>query len=430
MRWTRRKLIILNVLLWVITFGVILPLMAQKWVFSPFFYNSIDFRARASRFVDKLNADRYKMTEQYLKSIDPTINKDLHTENLETATVVTVIITKRREWCTGGEFNCEPHYLQQVVGALDEDMKVFVSRDTKNISRNFVPIIICNVDKKSNAQNDFSLVRELFPVILRYDNETSSVAQSSHNARLQETLDYAFCLESTLKLSSPKYLLVLEDDAVAFKGIFENIFYILDHRIEHQILHDSVTVETNRWGWIKLYYPELWAGFGFEESKFQELIAIIIFGAGAFYLLALALINPRPHFIFMLSFSIVGAIYVLLVVLVMTRQTFLELRRLHSFFYRISPDRGCCTPAVLYSSKWITEIVKYLRSSACQRCHLGVDLALSDFAEQNNLTCYLVEPSLVRHIGMHSTLTSNKDPRSFLFYDFLYSEISNLILGL
>lgn len=425
MRWTKTKLMILNVLLWSMTFGFILPLMAQKWVFSPFFYNSDNFRTRASKFVDKLNADRYNRTEHYLKNINSKINKNLHTKNLKTATMVAVIITKRRESCSGRDFNCEPHYLQQVIAALDEHMKVFVAQNSEN-DRNFVPIVICNVDKNYNEQLDFSLVRDQFPVLVRFDNDSSG---SGYSSRSQESLDYAFCLESTLKLSSPKYLLVLEDDAVGFRGIFEKIFYILDHRVEHKMSRGS-TSNTERWGWIKLYYPELWSGFALEGSKFIELISVAVFGAGVFYLIPLALIKPRPHLTFIVPFSMIGASFFLLLVLVMSRQTFLEMRRLHSFFFSVSADRGCCTPAVLYSTKWIPEIVQYLRSSQCHRCHLGVDLALSDFSEQNDLMCYLVEPSLVRHIGMHSTLTSNKDPRSFLFYDFLYTEISNLIVGL
>lgn len=424
MRWTKKKLIIVNVLLWFITFGVVLPLMAQKWVFSPIFYNSEHFLTRASTFVDKLNTDRYNRTEQYLKNIDSKTNKDLHTKNLRTATMVAVIITKRREACSRRGFNCEPHYLQQVIAALDEDMKVFASR-SENIKRNFVPVVICNVDENPNDHLDFSLVRDQFPVIIR--NETSNVR--AYNARSQESSDYAFCLESTLKLSAPKYLLVLEDDAVGFNGIFEKIFYILDYRVEHKMSRGSIS-KSERWGWIKLYYPELWSGFGVEEHKIMELIFVPVFGAGVYYLVAQALIKPKPHFSFTLPFSTLGGVFFLLIVLVMSRQTFLEIRRLHSFFLRISPDLGCCTPAVLYSSKWVPEIVKYLRSSQCQRCHLGVDLALSDFSKQNHLPCHLVEPSLVRHIGMHSTLTSNKNPRSFLFYDFLYTEISNLIVGL
>ncbi|XP_037051822.1 post-GPI attachment to proteins factor 4-like [Bradysia coprophila] len=429
MRWTKRRLIILTVLVWAITFGIIVPLMAQKWVFSPFFSNSNDFHVRASKFVDKLNADRYKLTERYLKRIDSETNKDVHTKHLPTATMVTVIITKRRKQCRGREFDCEPHYLQQVVAALDEEMK-FALRDSKDKRERFVPIVICNVDRKPNEQLDFSLISEQFPTILRYGNESHEGVSGIVNSRSQESLDYAFCLESILKLSSPKYLMVLEDDAVAFNGIFEKIFYLLDNRVEHKPLRGSMTTDPKRWGWIKLYYPEIWGGFGFEESKIFELFWIAVFGAGAFGLLCLALVKPKPHFRFILSFSMVGSLFLLALVLIMTRQTFLEMRRLHSFFYHITPDRGCCTQTVLYSTKWITEIVKYIRSSECERCHLGVDLALSDFAEMNYLPCFLVEPNLVRHIGMHSTLTSDKDPRSFLFYDFLYTEISNLIVGL
>ncbi len=45
--------------LWVISFLVVLPLLAQKWVYSPLFLSTKHFRARAFDLVDELNIQRY-----------------------------------------------------------------------------------------------------------------------------------------------------------------------------------------------------------------------------------------------------------------------------------------------------------------------------------------------------------------------------------
>lgn len=246
MRWTKKKLIYFYFVLWLTTFGLILLLMAQRWVFSPLFYDSDNFLSRASKFVDKLNSERYIYARQYLQSFSPEINKDLHTKTLKSAMMVAVIITKRRETCGRHELDCEPHYLQQVIAALDEDMKIFAS----NGHGHFIPIVICNVDKQWKTHLDFSQVSRRFPTVLLHQNESSS--NSNQNLRSQESLDYAMCLESTLKLSNSKYLLVLEDDALSFRGLFEKISYILNFRVEHKMSHDAIS-ESERWGWIKLY---------------------------------------------------------------------------------------------------------------------------------------------------------------------------------
>lgn len=45
--------------LWIITFIVILSLLAQRWVYSPLFFASKSFRATATSLVDELNEQRY-----------------------------------------------------------------------------------------------------------------------------------------------------------------------------------------------------------------------------------------------------------------------------------------------------------------------------------------------------------------------------------
>lgn len=46
-------------LLWIISFLIVLPLLAQRWVYSPLFYSTKSFRAMASDLVDELNGLRY-----------------------------------------------------------------------------------------------------------------------------------------------------------------------------------------------------------------------------------------------------------------------------------------------------------------------------------------------------------------------------------
>jgi len=124
-----------------------------------------------------------------------------------------------------------------------------------------------------------------------------------------------------------------------------------------------------------------------------------------------------------LAYGILGAVYAVLLALVISRQTLLEIRRISLFFLQVRQDKGCCTQAVIYQMKALPGIVNYLDSpSTVARRSEGVDLALDDWTRQNGLLSYLVEPSLVRHIGMYSSLTTRKNAIQMLFYDLMYGE--------
>lgn len=111
-----------------------------------------------------------------------------------------------------------------------------------------------------------------------------------------------------------------------------------------------------------------------------------------------------------------GALYLLLLVIVVSRPTWLELRRIHVSLMQVTSDSGCCsTVAVLYPMDEISNIVSYLQSSQCTRCQHGVDLAIRDYKDTSRMLGLLVQPNLAKHIGMHSTVSSDyKDPIHFL----------------
>lgn len=356
----------------------------------------------------RYNFQRYSEADKYFRT-HVAFKNHLPEQQLSDRFAV-VVITRKRFVCNRNEFDCEPHYLQQTLAALD--------RESRWKSWDSIPIVICSVDPHWDEHLDLDAVRNYFPILLRYNN--TGVDRPSNKA--QETSDYAFCLkEASLRFEKTKYLIAIEDDAVVFENFFTNLNSIVRHRLETSIVRGETVHNERQWCWIKLYFPEFWCGFAWDANRLWELFWISIAGGMIGSNLAfLANIVKRSN-VSVLWWTCNGALYLLLFAFVVSRQTWLEMRRINVSLMQVTSDSGCCsTVAVLYPMDEISKIVDYLQSENCYRCRQGVDLAIRDYKDRSEMLGLLVQPNLARHIGMHSTVSSDyKDPIHMLFYDFL-----------
>jgi hypothetical protein len=78
-------------------------------------------------------------------------------------------------------------------------------------------------------------------------------------------------------------------------------------------------------------------------------------------------------------------------------------RSLHPSFYAIYPAPSCCLPGVLYFRQTYIQVTEYLNSIKCHQKY-AIDTAFDDLPKSTHLQTYLVEPNLVRHIGLYSRL--------------------------
>ncbi|KAK7505534.1 hypothetical protein BaRGS_00003279 [Batillaria attramentaria] len=208
---------------------------------------------------------------------------------------------------------------------------------------------------------------------------------------------------------------------------------------------------------IKLYYPLRWQGFAFEMTRMLDLLSVsvvlsvllaavvriarrllpvnfyrtlsrkLVFQRNLAQSLPLAAVVKISHtllpanFYRALSSTLLFqryqvqtlVLFSMLVCLLIGRQNLNEFRRFSRFFYRLQPSPGCCTQAMLYPNDVIPDLITWL-----SRCRSGthVDLCIADFVEQYSLPAYSLEPNLVRHIGLVTTLQlRNKDPEEILF---------------
>ena len=207
---------------------------------------------------------------------------------------------------------------------------------------------------------------------------------------------------------NPKYVLLLEDDALPRNDMLNVIHSLLLSLDEHH----------RKWSLIKLYYPERWQGYAFEMSRILELLSIGTLSGFAF----LALHHQcGKHPISRMSRNLkcasffIGFWYGILCCLAIGRLHLLELKHWSPYMYSLRAAPDCCSPGILYPADIVPELVKRLNSTQCHH-NYPLDMALASHTRHIGQSTYIIEPNVIRHIGLVSTIKGiSNAPWDFLF---------------
>ena len=296
--------------------------------------------------------------------------------------LVTIVTTQRK-----GQF-----YLSRVVARLhqllnDRQRNPFFGSSSSSSSQ----VLICNVGHDENVEA--VQLGAIFPLVQR--ERTPPTSHSSPPDVIEkEKEDYTFCLNASLafrqhinQLSPINYILVLEDDALPTLDLFVVIQHFTAYLAER---HPNFV-------YVKLYHPERLQNYIQPEPwRICEWLAL----SCLLSFITVTVILRRPkRFLFFVG-------YFMLVTESVGRVHFeLALRRFFSpAFYSLLAATECCTPAMLYSNESAAKVVHFLSNITCKRGY-GKDIALYLHVRQTNgLEAFVIEPNLVQHIGLKSTL--------------------------
>eukprot|EP00058_Branchiostoma_floridae_P007107 XP_002592595.1 hypothetical protein BRAFLDRAFT_68918 [Branchiostoma floridae] len=282
-------------------------------------------------------------------------------------------------------------YLTQVVTQFAELLEHEEAAD--------VVFQVCNVNVPPEAHHEAVFLSKYVPVVQRESNEEQTEEEDPFE---REKLDYIFCLEKSVELN-PEYVLMVEDDALPTPDILHVLRHKLQYRLKLRIRQGEFVHHSDDWAFLKLYDIERLQGYGNDARSFLELTGAGFLGGTAFLLV----LQKRGHktqrrlFIFALGF-----VYVVLLCWAIGRQYFLQLRRLSPQLYTVTTGPFCCTPAVVYPVKMAADIAAFLKTGTCEERY-PLDFALSDFAIDKGLTRYKVEPNLVLHVGLVSSIRAD-----------------------
>ncbi|XP_070578168.1 post-GPI attachment to proteins factor 4-like [Ptychodera flava] len=320
------------------------------------------------------------------------------------------IISVKREVFNSQYSHFQPKYVLEVTARLLQ-----VLERMGDDLRTRITVFICNPQSDPDTNDETIMFLSNYVRTIHKKSSDNKKPWTS-NRHDQEKNDYAFCLREMSKFGA-KYTLILQDDAVIHWDFFDVLMHILGTKIEHRYERgELVKANASNLAYVKLYFPEKWQGFAWELRQMTELLVIGIAGGTILTLIYEKIIcrpiNSVQLRIFVLSLAI---LYCILVALSINRQNLMMVRRVSPHLYYIRDSPHCCIPAVLYSQGHIRDIVQYLESPDLT-CHSNfpLDVAIGQYVDKLGLDAFLIEPNLVDHIGLFSTLHRGpKDPASF-----------------
>ncbi|XP_075073396.1 GPI-N-acetylgalactosamine transferase PGAP4 [Mixophyes fleayi] len=295
--------------------------------------------------------------------------------NGDTLLVISVITTRRRP---------EYHYLLQVAHGFMKRLN-----DCGQDCATF-QLSICNVDPLPNAHTDACLLSHLIPSVVRHLNEQVVEAPNRFE---QEKQDYAFCLSRTLEIYSPKYVLLIEDDAVPLAEIFSAFFHLVHVRFPQDPLGGGL--------YTKFYHPERLQGYvNPEPMRIMEWIGLGgLVGLVLTWVYKITFHQHRFSWWMFVAFTV----YAMILAELLGRHYLLELRRMSPALYNVVPATECCTPAMLFSEASAQRTLGYLEEMQCKPGY-AKDIALYKELKRRGEWAWALEPNMVKHVGMFSTL--------------------------
>lgn len=351
-------------------FIVIIPLLAQDLVFSVYLSAKWTHVTMQEKVLDGHRRALFE-AEVYLRTLEWRSRPLVPDDGL--VDVIIVVVTSRRV------VGSRPlGYLTRTVAALSLVERSISWPATKQL-------FICDVNASPAPHIEADRLRQYFDVHVRFPNASTSAAILDPFEK--EKQDYAFCLQEALRFTT-KYVLLVEDDAVAQ----ENLFSVLSH-----ILH----TQTHYWSHLKLYYPERWQGFSADIRTALELTSIF----SITYVIWTAVLHvgwreQRQRY----RHSVTGGVLVVLIALSIGRQHLVEMKQVSSHLYSLGPDPNCCSPAIFYNAEFARQLVPYLANEVRCSNTYPLDMALKSFVSQLQWPGFRIEPNLFRHIGLISTM--------------------------
>ena len=204
--------------------------------------------------------------------------------------------------------------------------------------------------------------------------------------------DFVFCADRVDEMlpNDVEHILILEDDALVMQGIFSTLSSWMTFHQER--------LQAEPWLDIKLYLNPRLRGWAWNRLPLVELLSTTSLLSILLHVILTGLQKTGTHkawaSLFILWLAILAAL------LLLGRQHWVQWRRLHPQLYlrREAPSAG--TPAVLYPRHRLAGAARYM--GARLDTTTPFDLTLGQYRRSQGLIGHLLEPNLVRHIGVSS----------------------------
>ena len=213
--------------------------------------------------------------------------------------------------------------------------------------------------------------------------------------------DFVFCadrMDETLP-KDVQHILILEDDALVMQGIFSTLAAWMTFHQEK--------LEAEPWLDIKLYLNPRLRGWAWNQLPLVELLSSTTLLSIVLHVILVSLQNQKTGRPKAWVSLVILWLAILAALLLVGRQHWVQWRRLHPQLYLRREAPSAFTQAVLYPRQRLVGAARYM--GARLDTSTPFDLSLSQYRRWKGLAGHLLEPNLVRHIGLQFGVSSAFD---------------------
>lgn len=382
------KLFIIIILSW-----IVLLLFSHLNQYSKFNHYDLNFERYKIKY-DKFEQSAQRVKTQLINFVSKKENNLLF--NREDAKYLCVgIISKKRNGINPS------NYVQQAVMSLLS--RVSLKRQDK------LRILAFNTEDRPEENHQLVQLKYLIKIV----NITSNI--KSFNPRVKEAMDYSLMLEYFFKLNC-SYSVLNEDDSIFAENWFEILFNNLQ-KLEFSVLND--------WFFCKLFSGYIFFDFSWVKNPnfgiFFRYFYTLLFNYLIHICLHKLVISNKLNLIYFGIFIINSSIQTLIYISTSVNPQGDGFR----YFWT-----GFGTVSVLYPRRSLEPLSLFLRQIVTSYVNKSSDffepkdLLIDSFREKNNLKEMIINPSLVQHTGMHSSLmfkeiSSNGFKRMYKSFSFI-----------
>ena len=283
-------------------------------------------------------------------------------------------------------------YVQHTVGSLMAGLNETQRSEIRLLT------LIAHTTPKVHPAFDEAWLRILSDEVLLYDDRNPYFDQllnweADRNFLAKGRFDYAFTLSHCL-VSGARYIAIVEDDTVAAEDWYQRTLDGLDQVESYHHRHLATSTD---WLYLRLFFTEEFLGWNIEEwpAFLAQAIAIEVMTAMVLCLLHQWLPRYIPHSVIL---AITG-IYVPSLILLYLAAGRLSMQPLTPGVVQMS-NYGCCAQGLVFPRQIVPEVIERLGSANGD----FVDQTLEQWAaEGDGLARWAMVPSLLQHIGAHSS---------------------------
>ncbi|KAL8932976.1 MAG: hypothetical protein Q9216_006583 [Gyalolechia sp. 2 TL-2023] len=277
-------------------------------------------------------------------------------------------------------------YIRSAFGSLLEGL----AEDERR--RLYTIVLIAHTEPERHPVYHEPWLRELVDNILTYDKLNTEQLdllkewEQEKDYRRKAIFDYTYLLETCID-SGAAWIAMVEDDTLAVKGWYPRTMAALD-------VADSKSID---WLYLRLFFTEEFFGWNSEFWPTYLLASVSIVTAVGLSLWTLRIFVLHRS---VSNWTILTACFVytpacIVLYFMAGRTSMLPMAAgVHEM-----PNFGCCAQGFVFSSTAAARVVSKLKE--IERGF--VDMIIEEWANNEHLTRFAVVPSLLQHIGGHSS---------------------------